>query len=97
MPDNGGNEKATFHAEHFFAGIRGLQMMESFHGGTDKNGFLTNEIGVVLVVIGPCSASTIFCINTAISAQKDDEEDEDALMGICAADAQVDFLFACFY
>jgi len=71
VPGDGGRDSARFYAEYFFAGIRGPTMSKTFKDGFADDFFITNEINVATVVYSPCGGSTVFRINTSITASKD--------------------------
>ena len=76
-----------------FAGMKGPQMKQSFHGGTSEDVFLTKEVGVASVALCPCGASAIFHINTTLSTRKDEKDDDDVHMGVDSVNVNVDWAF----
>jgi len=45
-------------------------MEKTFDGGFSDEFFITNEVNVATVVFSPCGGSTVFRINTSITASK---------------------------
>lgn len=80
VPSTESRDYARFYAEYFFAGIRGPTMSKTFRGGFSDDFFITNEVNVATVVYSPCGGSTVFRINTSVTASKDPSS-EMALMG----------------
>jgi len=76
VPNVTGKEVAKFRAEYFFAGYKGPVVEETFTSGYSNDFFIRSDVTAQTVVYSPCGASTIFRINTSLSAQKDNYEDE---------------------
>jgi hypothetical protein len=61
---------AQFDAEYYFAGQRGPVIAQKYSPGTASDLFITNEIPVSAIVWSPCGSSTVFRVNSAITASK---------------------------
>ncbi|KAG3087448.1 hypothetical protein PI124_g17911 [Phytophthora idaei] len=59
VPNQSGSY-GQFDAEYFFARQRGPVASEKYSPGTDKDLFISHEVGVSAVVWTPCGASTNF-------------------------------------
>ncbi|KAE8904508.1 hypothetical protein PF005_g2782 [Phytophthora fragariae] len=88
VPNRSGSY-GQFDAEYYFAGQRGPVASEKYKPGTDKDLFISHEIGVGAVVWTPCGASTNFRVNTAITAVKNTGTKEDTQMAIDSVDSTV--------
>eukprot|EP01083_Nonionella_stella_P154858 499495_1 len=87
VPDDD-RSKARFSAEYFFAGNRGPRVSKTFKED-EPNFYEEDFLGVQAMSWSQCGASTIFRINTSISAQKDDIEDDDVEIGVDSVDTTV--------
>lgn len=81
---------ARFYAEYFFAGIRGPTMTRTFDAGFSDDFYISNEVNVASVVYSPCGASTVFRINTSITASKaSTKEGGETVIGIDTIDTTI--------
>jgi hypothetical protein len=81
---------ARFYAEYFFAGIRGPTMEKTFDAGFSDEFYISNEVNVASVVYSPCGASTVFRINTSITASKASiDEGGETVIGIDTIDTTI--------
>jgi hypothetical protein len=81
---------AQFDAEYYFAGERGPVVTKKFTPGSSKDLFISNEIAVAAIVWSPCGASTIFRVNSAITASKPKaDKSEDVQIAIDSVDTTV--------
>ncbi|OWZ11789.1 hypothetical protein PHMEG_00015138 [Phytophthora megakarya] len=78
-----------FDAEYYFAGQRGPIASEKYSPGTDKDLFISHEVGVSAVVWTPCGASTNFRVNSAITAVKKAATKENTQIAIDSVDSTV--------
>jgi len=88
VPDQGGSY-AQFDAEYYFAGQRGPVASEKYHPGTDKDLFISHDVGVSAVVWSPCGSSTNFRVNSAVTAVKKAGGKEDTQVAIDSVDSTV--------
>lgn len=88
VPNQSGSY-GQFDAEYYFAGQRGPVASQKYSPGTDKDLFISHEIGVSAVVWTPCGASTNFRVNSAITAVKNARTKEDTQMAIDSVDSTV--------
>jgi len=89
VSDNGGNEKATFEAEYFFAGVKGPKVENQYKTSDDV--YIDDEVGAA--VFTDCGEKTILRVNTSIMAKKDEDDDPDVEIGIDSTDVSVDYEF----
>ncbi|KAF4324141.1 hypothetical protein G195_002565 [Phytophthora kernoviae 00238/432] len=88
VPNQSGSY-GQFDAEYYFAGQRGPVASEKYSPGTDKDLFISHEVGVSAVVWSPCGASTNFRVNSAITAAKQTGGKEDTQVAIDSVDSTV--------
>jgi hypothetical protein len=85
---------AQFDAEYYFAGQRGPVVTQKYNPGASKDLFITNEIPVASIVWSPCGASTIFRVNSAITASKPKAgKSDDVQIAIDSVDTTVQYGF----
>lgn len=88
VPNQSGSY-GQFDAEYYFAGQRGPVASEKYPPGTDKDLFISHEVGVGAVVWTPCGASTNFRVNSAITVVKKVGGKEDTQVAIDSVDSTV--------
>ncbi|KAG3066277.1 hypothetical protein PI124_g3618 [Phytophthora idaei] len=88
VPNQSGSY-GQFDAEYFLAGQRGPVASEKYSPGTDKDLFISHEVGVSAIVWTPCGASTNFRVNSAITAAKKAGGKEDTQIAIDSVDSTV--------
>ncbi|KAL4172897.1 hypothetical protein KRP22_008057 [Phytophthora ramorum] len=88
VPNQSGSY-GQFDAEYYFAGQRGPVASEKYSPSTDRDLFISHEVGVSAVVWTPCGASTNFRVNSAITAVKKSGGKEDTQVAIDSVDSTV--------
>jgi len=84
-PSEEDTSSASFHAEMFFAGDTGFEEDKTFNN--DREDFyIAQQVDDDDITYCECGASTIFRINTSITAEKGDAAHEDVIIGIDSAD-----------
>ncbi|KAJ0399696.1 hypothetical protein P43SY_003701 [Pythium insidiosum] len=89
---------AQFDAEYYFAGQRGPVALERYANGTSKDLYVTNAVPVGAIVWSPCGASTIFRINSAVTAFKPQalRDGEEVQIAIDSVDSTIEHGFRYF-
>ncbi|RLN20365.1 hypothetical protein BBJ28_00024385 [Nothophytophthora sp. Chile5] len=88
VPDQSGSY-AQFDTEYYFAGQRGPVATEKYPPGTDKDLFISHEVGVAAVAWSPCGESTNFRVNSALTAVKKAGAKDDTQVAIDSVDSTV--------
>merc|ERR1712232_587426 len=91
VPDTHRKNYARFGAEYFFAGKKGPTVSKTFPSGSSEDFFISDDLVINSVVYSACGASTVFRINTAITAyKKKKKEDNDVFIGIDTIDTTIE-------
>ena len=90
VPDTHRKNYARFGAEYFFAGNKGPTVSKTFPSGSSEDFFISDDLVVSSAVYSACGASTVFRINTAITAYKRKNTDNDVFIGIDTIDTTIE-------
>ena len=91
VPDSSTKNYARFGAEYFFAGKKGPTVSRTFLSGSSEDFFISDDLLINGVVYSECGASTVFRINTSISAYKKKTDTEgDVFIGIDTIDTTIE-------
>lgn len=90
VPESNEEDFAKFYAEYFFAGIRGPTVSKHFPSGTFDDFFISDDLLVNNAIYTPCGASTVFRINTSITATKKKENTDDVFITVDTIDTAIE-------
>ena len=88
--DTGNKNYARFGAEYFFAGKKGPTVSKTFPSGASEDFFISDDLLINSVVYSECGASTVFRINTSITAYKKKKKSGDVFIGIDTIDTTIE-------
>merc|ERR1712157_223240 len=89
IPSDDEGSYTEFTAEYFFAGKAGPQTSKTYNNGYIGEIELTDEVDAAAIVYSECGSNTIFRINTAIRANKDESFYDDVFIEVDSTDTTV--------